>query len=312
MDPEAHAVRPRASTPPIHRILSPLLVLLLWVAPVLASDPLPYGQGVLWRIDGAGPSPSYVFGTIHVTDPRVHDLPDTVAAVLGSVDSLTVEVHMTPAATAAMAGAMIMHDGPPLDTVLAPEAYSRLSDIATQYGIPAGVINRLAPWGAAAAIALPPGEHRRMVAGDPILDRSLQAHAEARGIPVHALETIEEQIDALSGLPHGYQVTMLQQMIDVHDTIDTLFETMIGLYLERDLAAVQAWMVDQSAGGHEALLTAFLDRMVYVRNLRMAQRMTPRLADGNALIAIGALHLPGDRGVLALLAGRGYAVERVY
>ena len=276
------------------------------------AAPVPFGQGLLWRIEAAGTEPSYVLGTIHITDPRVHDLPAPIESVLGSVDSLTVEVALTPEATAQMAGAILLRDGPALDTMLGPETFGRLSTIAAAYGVPSGILARLAPWGAAMVIAAPPSEHARVRAGAPVFDSMLQLRAEERGIPVHSLETIEEQIAALSSLPQQHQLTMLRQVIDVHDEIDTLFERIVRLYLARDIAGVQAWLVDQSAGEDEDLLAAFLDSLVYTRNLRMVERMGSRLAEGNALIAIGALHLPGDQGVLALLAGQGYAIDRVY
>jgi uncharacterized protein YbaP (TraB family) len=44
----------------------------------------------------------------------------------------------------------------------------------------------------------------------------------------------------------------------------------------------------------------------------MAERMQEILNKGNAFIAIGALHLPGDEGVLNLLDGSGYIISRIY
>jgi uncharacterized protein len=44
----------------------------------------------------------------------------------------------------------------------------------------------------------------------------------------------------------------------------------------------------------------------------MVERMTDRLAEGGAFVAVGALHLPGERGILNLLARRGYRISRVY
>ena len=59
---------------------------------------------------------------------------------------------------------------------------------------------------------------------------------------------------------------------------------------------------------------AFVDTnlLLYQRNERMVEKMEARLAEGRAFIAMGALHLYGDRGVLALLAQRGYKVTPVY
>jgi hypothetical protein len=55
-----------------------------------------------------------------------------------------------------------------------------------------------------------------------------------------------------------------------------------------------------------------MEALLYRRNLRMAERLSPHLAAGGAFVAIGALHLPGDRGVLALLERAGHRIERVY
>ena len=44
----------------------------------------------------------------------------------------------------------------------------------------------------------------------------------------------------------------------------------------------------------------------------MVARMMPRLGEGNALVAVGALHLPGRQGILNLLAQEGYHIARVY
>jgi uncharacterized protein YbaP (TraB family) len=61
-------------------------------------------------------------------------------------------------------------------------------------------------------------------------------------------------------------------------------------------------------------MTAIEDDVYRVdeRNLRMVERITDRLAEGGVLVAVGALHLPGERGILNLLAGRGYRISPVY
>ena len=53
-------------------------------------------------------------------------------------------------------------------------------------------------------------------------------------------------------------------------------------------------------------------RLLTRRNERMVQRMQPRLKEGNAFIAVGALHLPGEEGLLKKLADRGYTITTVY
>ncbi len=57
---------------------------------------------------------------------------------------------------------------------------------------------------------------------------------------------------------------------------------------------------------------AMMDRLLVRRNANMAERIRVRLKEGNAFVAVGALHLPGDTGLLRLLSTAGYRVTRVY
>ncbi|UCE88321.1 MAG: TraB/GumN family protein [Pseudomonadota bacterium] len=56
----------------------------------------------------------------------------------------------------------------------------------------------------------------------------------------------------------------------------------------------------------------FTRRFIVERNRLMLERMQPRLREGNAFIAVGALHLPGEQGLLRLLERRGYRVKAIY
>jgi uncharacterized protein YbaP (TraB family) len=44
----------------------------------------------------------------------------------------------------------------------------------------------------------------------------------------------------------------------------------------------------------------------------MVERMLPHIAERSAFIAVGALHLPGEEGILSLLEQRGYRVSRLH
>ena len=54
----------------------------------------------------------------------------------------------------------------------------------------------------------------------------------------------------------------------------------------------------------------FEERIVTDRNRRMAERMQPMLTAGAAFVAVGALHLPGEEGIVALLREAGWTVTR--
>ena len=64
--------------------------------------------------------------------------------------------------------------------------------------------------------------------------------------------------------------------------------------------------------GDQRLADEFQQHLVVDRNHRMAERMRQYLQQGQAFIAVGALHLPGEEGLLNLLEQQGYTVRRVY
>jgi uncharacterized protein YbaP (TraB family) len=63
---------------------------------------------------------------------------------------------------------------------------------------------------------------------------------------------------------------------------------------------------------HQELFDTFYKRLVDDRNLLMVKRMEKHVQQGNSFIAVGALHLPGEKGLLKLLEKKGYNVSTVY
>jgi hypothetical protein len=87
---------------------------------------------------------------------------------------------------------------------------------------------------------------------------------------------------------------------------------MRGAYLDQNPALIFEMMQAQQTGVYPGLVETFTERLLDARNERMAERMQPRLAEGGAFVAVGALHLPGEGGILKLLEGQGYQLTRLY
>jgi uncharacterized protein YbaP (TraB family) len=86
---------------------------------------------------------------------------------------------------------------------------------------------------------------------------------------------------------------------------------MLDAYLQRDLAALVR-LQQQAMYADSDIDDRFMLELVDKRNQRMVDRMQDYLTEGNAFIAIGALHLPRAEGVLHLLEQRGYTVTPIY
>jgi uncharacterized protein YbaP (TraB family) len=117
----------------------------------------------------------------------------------------------------------------------------------------------------------------------------------------------------MASLPMEFHVRGLVDSIALGDKIDDVLETMIELYVDGRTGAV--WPMLRSVTpdlGEDAGYADFEETMVHVRNRTMVKRARPLFDEGGAFVAVGALHLPGEKGIAALLDEAGYTVTPVH
>ena len=276
------------------------------IAPAPAAER--YERGLLWRIEGKAAPASHVFGTIHLADPRVTVLPPAVAKELNRARSLTLEVRLDPGAIPVLASRMIYGDGRDLHGAVGPELFAKAAAITTGLGLPDPLLRMFKPWAVALVLSAPQQNP------SDVLDIVLARNAAEQGKPVHQLESLEEQIAVFEGMSEADQVALLGQAVDNYERMPLLIARLVEAYLARDLAGL--WRISEESGGDGAeakrLRAVFAHRLLEQRNARMAERSEARLTEGGAFIAVGALHLYGDPGMLSLLERRGWRVTRVY
>lgn len=273
--------------------------------PSEAETKVRYGQGVLWRIERPDVAPSYLFGTMHSKDPEITRLEEPVAAQFDGAHSLAVEVVQTSRAVRAYRSAMEIPNGN-LELLIGSERLRLVEAVGARYGLSERRLRTLKPWALSVLFSVPPAE---ALAARPTLDKVLEEKAKGRDIPVYGLESVEEQIDLFDGLDLERQIALLDAALAENWRIECWWdEVMKPAYLTGDLSTLYLLGRPPVIDGDD-----FLWRTLIVeRNRRMVERMQDRLFDGDAFIAIGAAHLPGDLGVLNLLAQQSYQVDRIY
>jgi uncharacterized protein YbaP (TraB family) len=267
-----------------------------------------YTQGLLWKVEKKGTPASYLFGTIHIRDERVTRIPEPVKRALQAARSFTMEMVVDDAAKHYFINAMHRDDGKSLRALMGDALFNRTAELMQQYGVPAAATERMKPWGVLLTLLMPlPGP-------GPVLDQVLFEAAIRGGKPVHQLETAEEQVAVFDSMPLDMQLALLANAVESHERLPELIEQSTRAYLARDLAWL--WEINerfaQESGEATRYRDEFAQRVLHARNPRMVGRMLPQLTKGRAFIALGALHLYGERGVLKLLEKRGYRVSLVY
>jgi uncharacterized protein YbaP (TraB family) len=281
-----------------------LLVGVLTVTGTLAAEK--FDRGLLWKIDGKGVEPSYLFGTMHSEDPQVVRLPVPVQQAFDRSRGVTLEVVLDPESLLAMTSGFMLDGGVTLAARVDAPLYRRAVDAMAAYGIPEVVVSRMKPW-AVAVTLMTPTTNTGMV-----LDLLLYQQAVTGGKPVDGLETPLEQLSVFDDLSAPDQVALLQDTLDNLPDMERMLDDVKDAYLQRDLKRLAAASDASMRDSDPQLVERFSAKLITERNHRMAERMQSRLSKGRQFIAVGALHLPGDEGLLRLLDQQGYRLTRVY
>jgi hypothetical protein len=285
---------------------------------VAAAAATENSNALLWKIEKPGSRTSYLFGTMHLTDERVTRLSPAIAAAFASARRVVLEIDdFSPVKLMGLllrSRQLVMFtDGRRLDQLLSPEEFKRASEIMGRSGVPASVTGLFRPWVASMLMALSDCEKRRVGDGLLALDAQLAKQAKERGILVAGLETLEMQFRAMASVPEADQVESLKASLRFSERIDDLIETMVQLYLTRQLGAIwplQLALAEKVGVVPEAFASAERS-LLTVRNLGMRDGALEHLAEGGAFIAVGALHLPGKQGLVTLLRESGYTLSAV-
>jgi len=281
--------------------------LLLAAAPAWAA-PARFQRGLLWRVTKPGVAASHVYGTIHVADPRLAELPRPVRRAFDGARSLMLEFLADPYSRERFLEAAMFLDQQTLEQKIGREDFERVVERLRTIGLAREFVNKLKPWGVLLNLRNPQGAQ-----GSP-LDSQLLELAHERRLPLHQIEGVEEQIFTFDEFPMESQVALLKHSLAHGDELISLSDRTLDAYLERDLSAI--WRLREEFVAHHPQIAAhqavMTKRVVFDRSVVMAFRMQRQLRRGHAFVALGALHLYGEKGVLALLEEDGYRASRVY
>lgn len=301
---------------------APLLLLLAACAtpePQPLPEPLdmPHNQGRIWKIEGEDIKPSYVFGTFHIADSKVLDIP--AAAEKAFVDSpiAAFEYDYDPAKEEENhidRKRYRLPEGQTLQSKVGSGVYGDLTNIIRGLGY-WKPNNELKPWVMWDIFGGARGTFYRndddSESGAVVLDGWLQNRARDEGKTVVGLESVEEGFVKYDTIPMNQQVAMLKSLVE-HYHQQRQGAPIVQAYVDGDLGLLMA-LDEERMGRYPPEIADMLNfRVLTNRNHIFVERALPHMSKDSTFIAVGAAHLPGEEGVLRLFEERGYTVTRLH
>lgn len=291
------------------------------------TDAQPYGVGLVWTAT-RGEARILLIGTYHFYDARHDALMAQAMPVLADADALLVEAG--PDEEARLRDALLRDpalmfdaDGPTLPERLDAAEWDELSAALAARGMPAVMASRLRPWYVAVMLGISPCMVGQMAAGGGGgvgLDHMLMRAAGAADVPVRAMEPWDTVFTLFAGLTPDEEVDMIRAALPAARLADDYAATMANAYFEG--RAWDIWVFSRmEAEAHSGLSAeAIAAQMALTESAMLEARNRAWIAplteaaeaaarDGKPVVAgMGALHLPGEAGVLRLLEADGWTI----
>jgi len=260
------------------------------------------GQSLLWKISGKDiKEPSYLFGTIHITDKRVFSFDSTVYRALDACDALALEMVMDELKKEDIEKHMLLKKGT-LKEFFTEEEWKKL-DAGFKQKTGGSILPymKMKPFFVYSQL-LQSGMSKDMPEA---LDLFLLKKYRSEKKPVLGIEVLGDQIGAIDQITLKEQGQMLLKALEDTSKDGGSFDELIEVYLKQDLGKMLEMMKDST------LPEKFNQAFLVGRNVKMADNIAKYSKKQKTFNAIGAAHLPGEKGVIALLRKKGYTVEPV-
>ena len=257
-------------------------------------------NSLIWKISAPClQQPSYLFGTMHVQDKKAFKYIEQIKVLILQCEAFATEINLADENSVVIPPSLLrIPNEQSIESLIGDKKYQKLKRIILKaFGLDLDHYQNTIPILTANEIAnsiLSKDHHLS-------LDAFLSEYATTVKRKMLGIETFVEHLEVLQKIPLDYQMKSLLQ---------------IGKNVEKYRKHILKWAQLYEDGRLQQLYLSSkksLGKMkrvlLYDRNLIMADRITEILKEQTLFCAVGAAHLPGEKGVLRLLKKNGMIVS---
>ncbi|CAM4195925.1 TraB/GumN family protein [Pseudoalteromonas ostreae] len=264
----------------------------------------------LWQLEKDGVK-SYLFGTVHVGDSSMKGLPSKVTKAIDASDKVIVEVNVSAISPMEMQRRsmpfMMLKNGKTLKSELSEQNYTKLKEYFSKKSIDIAMFDNLAPW--AVMVTMMQMEFQNAGFSDQYgIDKQVLAYTKTNNIPVGELETLEYQMEMFNNLSL-LSNEMIEETFEQLADVETYFITLVNAWKNGDMATLTKYYNESFDDSNYGEISEQV--MLIERNNNWIKELTPRIGKEKLFIAVGALHLPEQHGLLKQFKDQGFTVTRL-
>lgn len=276
----------------------------------------PYHTGLLWRA-ARGDAAITLFGTYHLHHASTQAHFDALIPLATAADATYFEMNAADTdaferAAASDASVLFITDGPTLPDLLTEPEWQKLRAQMADRGFPSFMTAKFKPVFVSMMLGLSPCQIRAQKDGGKGIDQMLADALDAAGADTRSIEDYLTTMQVLDTFSPPEQIAMLRLSMDLPVDPDDMMQTMYLAY-DRGQAALlwelgRALSLEHGGPGAEADFARFEDVLLTRRNLAWVETLDHAAPGHTLFVAVGAAHLPGQTGLLNLLAQRGFSI----
>ncbi|HTO03272.1 MAG TPA: TraB/GumN family protein [Opitutus sp.] len=275
---------------------------------VLTLSALPARTSV-WKIT-RGDAVLYLGGTCHLLRPQDFPLPAEFDTAFAASSKIVFETDIARVTSPEMHQVIATQgrytDGTTLDQVISPSAWEALSAYCQTAGLPMSQTKQMKPW--LLTVMITAIELQKLGMSTEGVDIHYFKKASAENKPLGKLETFEQQVEFITQLGVGYESDLIEQSLgDLHE-LPKLMNDTLAAWKSGDTSTLDRLMLAEIRTTYPALF----ETMFVQRNAAWQPQIEALLETSEVeFVLVGAGHLPGPKGLLALLSAAGCEVEHL-
>jgi len=284
---------------------------------ISTDKPNPQSKPAMWEVTSKdGATKLYLFGSIHAADKTAYPLRAEVATAFNKSDYLAVECDIVAfqedlVRQMESSAGLVYTDGTTIEDHIPSDTYEKVKKILTDNDLYMSVYDKMKPsvWSSLLDNLL---VKKSGLNADLGIDTYLLKQAKQSKKKILEIESVEFQMDMLSNFSDEIQALMLKSYTDdFNKQVDMLKE----LYTNwnsgdiENLSKMSDEEDDSLTDAEKVLYEQYNKVMLTDRNVGMVTKAEQYLSEGkNTFFVVGAMHMVGDKGIVAQLKAKGYTV----